>query len=54
MIQISNVTFYHNGFSTFSNDSSNAIGRFRIQFILRSEQWHTEFVLEKNSVFCNT
>ena len=53
IIQISNITFYYNRFS--SNDESlKAMGRFRIDLLLDNDTWENKYTLEKNSQFSNS
>ena len=41
IIQITNITFYYNRFSTLTNDSLKSMGRFRIQWLLEDNKWST-------------
>ena len=47
IIHISNITFYHNRFST-SDPSKRNMGKLDIQ-LLRNGSWQSEFVIEKDS-----
>ena len=45
IIQISNITFYYNRFST--QGSFRAMGRFRVQIITKDNVWLTKFNINK-------
>ena len=47
IIQISNITFYYNRFST-SDSNLRAMGRFRIQLLLEDNTWSTRYNIPKN------
>ena len=47
IIHISNITFYHNRFST-SHPSKRSMGKLDIQ-LLRNGSWQSEFIIEKDS-----
>ena len=49
IIHISNITFYHNRFST-SDSHKRGMGKFEIQ-ILRNGSWQTDFTIEKDTNF---
>ena len=49
IIHISNITFYHNRFST-SDASKRSMGKLEIQ-LLRNGVWETEFTIEKDTNF---
>ena len=53
IIQITNITFYYNRFSS-SDDSLRAMGRFRIQLFLEDNIWTTQYTIEKNSGYSDT
>ena len=52
IIQISNIIFYYNRFST--QDSFRAMGRFRIQMLTKDNVWSTKFNISKNDQFSNS
>ena len=54
IIQITNITFYHNRYSILTNESSKNMGRFRIQLLLDDNIWTTQYTIEKNSQFSDT
>ena len=41
IIQISNITFYYNIYSTSTNDSFKSMGRFRIELLFEKKTWST-------------
>ena len=45
IIQISNITFYYNRYSIDGN--YKAMGRFRIQVLLKDNTWGTHYTIEK-------
>ena len=49
IIQIRNITFFYNRFSTLTNDSLKSMGRFRIQLLLEDNTWSTQYTIAKNS-----
>ena len=51
IIQIRNITFYYNRFSTLTNDSLKSMGRFRIQLLLEDNTWSTQYTIAKNSQY---
>ena len=51
IIQISNITFYYNRFST--QGEFRAMGRFRIQILTRDNVWLTKFNIPKNDQYSN-
>ena len=53
IIQISNITFYLNRFSIFTNDNLKNMGRFRIQ-LLRDNTWNTIYTTEKNTQYSDS
>ena len=48
-IQITNITFYYNRFSTSTNDNLKAMGRFRIQLLVEDITWSTQYTIAKNT-----
>ena len=54
IIQISNITFYYNRFSSLTNDSKKSMGRFRIQLLLEDNTWSTRYNISKNDRYSNT
>ena len=50
-IQITNITFYCNRFSSLNNESKKSMGRFRIQLILEDITWSTQYSIAKNTPF---
>ena len=53
IIQITNITFYYNRFST-SDVNSRAMGRFRVQLLLENNSWSTHYPITKNTQYSNT
>ena len=53
IIQITNITFYYNRFSTLPNDSLKSMGRFRIQLLLEDNTWSTRYNIPKNDRYSN-
>ena len=51
IIQISNITFYHNRFSILTDDILKNMGRFRIQLILDDKTWTIQYTIRKNSQY---
>ena len=49
IIQISNITFYHNRFSIFTKKNFKEVGRLRIQLLLEDNAWSTQYTIAKNS-----
>ena len=43
IIQISNITFYHNRYSFLKIDSQKSMGQFRIQLLSEDNTWCTEY-----------
>ena len=41
ILQINNITFFHNRFSILTDDSLNLTDRFRVQLILKNNTWST-------------
>ena len=54
IIQISNITFYYNGFSILTNDNLNNMGRFRIQLLLDDNIWSTQYTIDKNTQYSDS
>ena len=48
IIQITNITFYHNRLSILTDDNSKNMGRFRIQLRLKDDTWNTQYTLPEN------
>ena len=53
IIQITNITFYYNRFST-SDNNLRGMGRFRIQFLLEDNTWSTQYTIAKNTHYSAT
>ena len=53
IIQITNITFYYNRFST-SDFNLRSMGRFRIQLILEDNTWDTHYTIAKNTQYSAT
>ena len=53
IIQITNITFYYNRFST-SDSNLRAMGRFRIQLLLEENTWSTQYTIAKNTQYSST
>ena len=54
IIQISNISFYYNGFSILTKKSLKSMGRFRIQVLLENNTWSTQYTISKNSQYSGT
>ena len=54
IIQITNITFYHNRFSILTNDSLKSMGRCRIQLLLEDNTWSTQYTITKNTHCSNS
>ena len=50
IIQITNITFYYNRFSTSDNNLSG-MGSFRIQLLLEDNTWNTQYTIAKNTQY---
>ena len=50
IIQISNITFYYNRFSS-PDDNLKNMGRFRIQLLLENNTWSTQYTIVKNTQY---
>ena len=48
-IQISNITFYHNRFSTITDDNLKNMDRFIFQLLLDDNEWSTQYTIAKNT-----
>ena len=53
IIQITNITFYYNRFST-SDVNLRSMGRFRIQFLLENNLWSTQYTIAKNTQYSSS
>ena len=53
IIQSRNKTFYHNRFS-ISDENLKAMGRFRIQILMKDNTWKNKYTKEKNSQFSDS
>ena len=53
IIQITNITFYYNRFST-SDSNLRSMGRFRIQLLLEDNTWSTQYTIAKNTQYSDT
>ena len=53
IIQITNITFYCNGFSS-SDSNLRGMGMFRIQLIFGDNTWSTQYTIAKNIQYSNT
>ena len=54
IIQISNITFYHNRLSILTSDSIKSMGRFRIQLLFEDDTWSTRYNIPKNDRYSNS
>ena len=54
LIQITNITFYHNRFSILTNDSLKSMGHFRIHLLLEGNTWSTRYTIAKNTQYSET
>ena len=50
IIQITNISFYYNRFS-ISDENLRAMGRFKIQLLLKNNIWTTQFVINENDQY---
>ena len=48
ILQITNIIFYYNIFSSLTNNSLKSMGRFRIQLLLQDGTWSTRYNVPKN------
>ena len=48
IIQVTNITFFYNRYSSLTNDSIKSMGRFRIQLLLEDNTWSIRYNLPKN------
>ena len=53
IIQITNITFYYNRFST-SDNNLRGMGRFRIQLLLEDNKWNTQYSIATNTQYSAT
>ena len=53
IIQITNITFYHNSFSILTDDNLKNMGRFRIQRFSEDNTWSTQNTIPKNGQYTN-
>ena len=53
IIQITNITFYYNRFSS-SDNNLRGMGRFRIQLLLEDDTWDIQYTIAKNTQYSNT
>ena len=51
IIQITNITFYHNRFSILTDDNLKNMGRFRIQLLLGYNTWSTHYTIPQKSQY---
>ena len=54
IIQISNITYFHNGFSNITNDSLKSMGRFRNELFLEDNIWSIRYNIPKNDRYSAT
>ena len=54
IFQITNITFYYNRISIFTNISLKSMGRFRMQLLLEGITWSTQYTIPKNRQYSNT
>ena len=50
IINIRNITFYYNRFSTSIPDKRN-MGKFEVQLLRGNSQWESEYSMDKNTIF---
>ena len=50
-IQITNITFYYNGFSNLTGDSLKSMGRFRLKLLKDNNIWKTRHHMPKRSKY---
>ena len=53
IIEITNIAFYYNRFSSVTNDSLESMGRFIIQLVLEDIIWNIQYTIAKNSQHCD-
>ena len=53
IIQITNITFYYNRFST-SDNNLRGMGRFRIQLLLEDKTWSDQYTIAKNTQYSDS
>ena len=51
IIQVTNITFFYNRFSTLKIISLNSMGRFRIQLLLADNTWSTQYNIPKKDQY---
>ena len=51
IIQITNITFYYNRYSTLTDDNLKNMGIFRIQFFLEDNTWGNQFNIGQNTQY---
>ena len=51
IIQITNITFYHNRFSILPDDNLKSMGRLRVHLLLEDITWSTEYTIPENGQF---
>ena len=51
IIQINNITFYHNRFSILTDDIIKKKGRSRIQLLLDNNTWSMQYTIPENSQY---
>ena len=54
IMQITNITFYHNRFSILSNDSLKSMGRFRIQLLLKNNTRSSRYNIPKKDRYSDS
>ena len=54
VIQITNITFYHNRFSILTDDLLKSMGCFRIQILLADNTLSTRYNMHKNDRYSDT
>ena len=54
IIQITNVTFFYNRFSTSTDNFLKSMGRFRIPLLHEDNTWSTQYTIPKNRQYSNT
>ena len=54
IIQMSNITFYHERFSISTNNSLPSLSRFKIQLLLADNIWSTAYNIPKNDRYSDS
>ena len=54
IIQITNITFFYERFSSLTNDSLKPMGFFRIQLLLKDNTWSTQYTIPENDHYSDT